>query len=241
MKNRKTWVHPQVAINIAQWISPEFDVQVSKWIFELMITGKVELGNEKTNEELENIYKEKINSLTEELETNKEQLTTITSELETNKEQYHLLLKKHNSSLKNHRYIKFKENDPCFYIIDSGVVCDDCGKPNIQFKFGIAGTDEKNTIDDRLESHRTLWPLLKVRFLLFIKDVTMIEKNFKMMYEKEINPNGHEIIEGVTLKNMIDRLKQLFDLLCLTNYHIMSDEKLKEYNDYVDTTVKSKQ
>ena len=36
MKNRKTWVHPQVAINIAQWISPEFDVQVSKWIFELI-------------------------------------------------------------------------------------------------------------------------------------------------------------------------------------------------------------
>ena len=27
---RKTWVHPQVAINIAQWISPEFDVQVSR-------------------------------------------------------------------------------------------------------------------------------------------------------------------------------------------------------------------
>ena len=28
-KNQGTWVHPQVAINIAQWISPEFDVQVS--------------------------------------------------------------------------------------------------------------------------------------------------------------------------------------------------------------------
>ena len=240
-ENQGTWAHPQVAINIAQWISPIFDVKVSKWVFELMLNGKVELGNEKTNEELTNIYKEKITTLTQELETNKEQLTTITTELETNKEQYHLLLKKHNSSLKNHRYIKFKENDPCFYIIDSGVVCDDCGKTNIQFKFGIAGTDEKNTIDDRLQSHRTLWPLLKVRFLLFIKDVEMIEKSFKMMYEKEINPNGHEIIENVELTSMIDRLKQLFDVLCLTNYHIMSDEKLKEYNDYVDTTIKSKQ
>ena len=46
-ENRKTWVHPQVAINIAQWISPEFDVKVSKWIFELMITEKLEL---KSNE-----------------------------------------------------------------------------------------------------------------------------------------------------------------------------------------------
>jgi hypothetical protein len=62
-QNRATWGHPQVAINIAQWISPEFNVQVSKWIFELMITGKVELGNEKSNKELENIYQEKINNL----------------------------------------------------------------------------------------------------------------------------------------------------------------------------------
>ena len=29
-----TWVHPHVAINLAQWLSPEFSVQVSKWVFE---------------------------------------------------------------------------------------------------------------------------------------------------------------------------------------------------------------
>ena len=31
---RGTWVHPQVAINLAQWLSPEFNVQVSEWVFE---------------------------------------------------------------------------------------------------------------------------------------------------------------------------------------------------------------
>lgn len=31
-----TWVHPQVAINLAQWASPKFAVFVSKWIFEWM-------------------------------------------------------------------------------------------------------------------------------------------------------------------------------------------------------------
>ncbi len=50
---KATWVHPQVAINIAQWISAKFDVQVSKWIFELMLTGKVELGKEKTQIQLQ--------------------------------------------------------------------------------------------------------------------------------------------------------------------------------------------
>lgn len=35
-----TWVHPQVAINLAQWASPKFAVIVSKWVFEWM-QGKI--------------------------------------------------------------------------------------------------------------------------------------------------------------------------------------------------------
>jgi hypothetical protein len=31
-----TWVHPQIAIDLAQWLSPRFRVQVSKWVFEWM-------------------------------------------------------------------------------------------------------------------------------------------------------------------------------------------------------------
>lgn len=31
-----TWVHPQVAIHLAQWLSPEFAVKVTKWIFDWM-------------------------------------------------------------------------------------------------------------------------------------------------------------------------------------------------------------
>jgi hypothetical protein len=29
-----TWVHPQVAIHLAQWLSPEFAVKVGKWVFD---------------------------------------------------------------------------------------------------------------------------------------------------------------------------------------------------------------
>ena len=29
-----TWVHPYVAINLAQWASPKFAVAVSKWVFD---------------------------------------------------------------------------------------------------------------------------------------------------------------------------------------------------------------
>lgn len=31
-----TWVHPQIAVHLAQWASPEFAVQVSKWVIDWM-------------------------------------------------------------------------------------------------------------------------------------------------------------------------------------------------------------
>jgi hypothetical protein len=55
---RHTWAHTQVAINIAQWISPEFDVLVSKWVYEIMLTGKVDITDNKTTEELDIMNKE---------------------------------------------------------------------------------------------------------------------------------------------------------------------------------------
>ena len=171
-------------------------------------------------------------------------LKVLKTELDETKERLQTLTIKHISSLKNHKYVKFNNDKPCFYIIESDIPCNDCGsKTNLQYKFGIAGTsvDQKNnTIDKRLQSHRTLWPRLKVRFLLFIKDAILIEKNFKMMYDTEINPNGHEIVTGVPLKNITDRLEKLLGVLCTTHdeYHITPEKTLKKYNDYVETTVK---
>ena len=55
---RHTWSHPQVSINIAQWISPEFDVLVSKWVYEIMLTGKLDIRDNKTTQELDIMNKE---------------------------------------------------------------------------------------------------------------------------------------------------------------------------------------
>lgn len=38
-EGRGTWVHPQVAIHLAQWLSPEFAVKVSQWVYDWM-SGK---------------------------------------------------------------------------------------------------------------------------------------------------------------------------------------------------------
>ena len=42
-RNHKgTWIHPDLAIQLAQWLSPEFAIQVSCWIRTLFVDGKVE-------------------------------------------------------------------------------------------------------------------------------------------------------------------------------------------------------
>ena len=38
-----TWIHPDLAIQLAQWINPKFAIQVSCWIRNLFIHGKVEI------------------------------------------------------------------------------------------------------------------------------------------------------------------------------------------------------
>lgn len=35
-EERGTWVHPQVAVNLAQWLSPAFAVKVSQWVVDWM-------------------------------------------------------------------------------------------------------------------------------------------------------------------------------------------------------------
>ena len=64
-KGKKSWVHPQIAVNIAQWISPEFDVLVSKWVYEIMATGGVHVYNTKPYKELDELNKTNIKRIKE--------------------------------------------------------------------------------------------------------------------------------------------------------------------------------
>jgi KilA-N domain len=50
-----TWIHPDLAIQLAQWISPVFSIQVSRWIRELFIVGNVSINSKKSDEELKKL------------------------------------------------------------------------------------------------------------------------------------------------------------------------------------------
>lgn len=53
-----SWVHPDLAVQIANWLSPTFALKISKWVRELAITGNVTIGQEKTNLQLLELQKE---------------------------------------------------------------------------------------------------------------------------------------------------------------------------------------
>ena len=52
-----SWIHPDLAVQLAQWISPSFAIQVSRWIRELFITGSVSINSRKTDEELKELQR----------------------------------------------------------------------------------------------------------------------------------------------------------------------------------------
>lgn len=54
-----SWIHPDLAVQLAQWISPVFAIQISRWTRELLLTGSVNLFNEKTHVQLLELEKEK--------------------------------------------------------------------------------------------------------------------------------------------------------------------------------------
>lgn len=82
-----SWIHPDLAVQLAQWISPDFALQVSRWTRELILTGNVNLENERTELELMQIQKD-----------------------------YKELKSKYRQMLQKKTYHKFKTG-PAFYII----------------------------------------------------------------------------------------------------------------------------
>jgi hypothetical protein len=105
--NQGSWIHPDLGIQCAQWTSPVFAIKVSRCIRQLFVFGKVELGKEKTNDELEEKFRE--------------QITTLQRQLTEEKDEKFKILHKYNSRLQRHRYYKFKKTLPCFYVIVSGM------------------------------------------------------------------------------------------------------------------------
>ncbi len=47
-----SWIHPDLAVQLAQWAVPTFAIRVSRWVRELATTGSVSIDSRKSDEEL---------------------------------------------------------------------------------------------------------------------------------------------------------------------------------------------
>jgi len=90
-----SWIHPDLATNLAQWISPLFGVRVSRWVREIILTGSTNV-QPRTNEEL----------------------LKLQMELQENQEKLKKLESNHKKLLHKREYHKFQTGS-CFYILQA--------------------------------------------------------------------------------------------------------------------------
>jgi len=121
-------------------------------------------------------------------------------------------------------FFKFKQG-LCLYVIDSGEKYVD-GKEI--YKFGISGVSRKDDdectgdVNNRLQSHRSLWPNLRIKLLIYTPHAIMLEKNLKHM-----NLNS-EIIE-IRFQDLSKRIFSILDILS-TNGKEYELEDIEPYN-----------
>jgi hypothetical protein len=220
-ENRKTWAHPQVAINIAQWISPEFDVLVSKWVFEIMLTGKVDLSEpSNTSEDLLKI--QQVLMLKDKSLQEKDQLLLSQSK-ELDK-----LSASFMASKRKHSYHKFLAG-PAFYIIsDAGNDKCFCDKKK-GVKVGIEGVD----INNRLQQHRTTLPTARIDYLIYTQDNELLERCLLRKYRSDLAPFlNHEWIFDVDKEKIIKSAEMILKFLKI-DYTVEKD--IGKYNKIIES------
>ena len=187
-KSQYKFAHPDIAIQIAQWADPYFAIQVSRWTRELLVYGKVELGNEKSSEELDNKFQERIIELTQEKEILKQVLENKDQDIKTLQtdllqEQKDVISAKKSlmkTQTKFSQRHKFTDAS-CVYILQDP----DC-KYN-KLKIGLT-TD----INQRLTNDRTMIPNIKVRYIMYNDHCELFEKAIKVRCKENLELPSHE-------------------------------------------------
>jgi hypothetical protein len=219
-----TWVHPDLGMHLAQWCNPSFSSQVSKWIRELLIVGKVEIGKEKSSEELKELYEQKIKEMNENFERQLEEKTKI---IMTETEKNLILSRKYDRVMTNHQtFLRKKElyrlkRGGCVYLVI--MTEEDKDKKT---KVGLS-----RDITDSISGYRTANPFCKLLFVMYTEDYTLMETNIKRRFQDELYPNNREFITGVTTEKLIDSIKNIADMLSI-KYTLETEDQLDIFNKH---------
>jgi hypothetical protein len=201
---RGTWVHRKVAYHLAQWISPIFAVQVSNWLDELFITGRVELGNELSNEELESKYQEKIAKMEEDFKLKLEEKDKEIRKITLNHEQF----------LKRQKRTVYEIGNVVYFVSNKAFT----SYSNSNYiKVGEAtqkSEEEDSAFMRRLSTYNTGSPFnFDVEGLFYIKQNKIIEQHVKDKFKQNMNPTNKEWIKDVPITVLKKFVKDLCNML----------------------------
>lgn len=174
-----TFVHPQIAISIAQWICPEFDVKVTKWIYELGVTGKVELENEKTIAQLDQMHKQQMLTLETQLSNKQYELDNYSV---VNFKRDELLRHENLSELASNLNIKHADIfNTCYVRVLTGTYdIDDNHKDVIVYKFGKSNTISKRDNQQKKYEYKNS----KLIGLFTVVNSNIVEDLFKQFLDE---------------------------------------------------------
>ena len=235
-----SWIHPDLAIQLAQWISPQFAIKVSRWTRELLLFGKVELGQEKSNKELENKFQEQIKLLTQEKQQAIEEKEKVIIEKETISRQLSSATQNHNKMLKRRRRGVYEIGNVVYimsHVAFTTYYQDD------YYKIGISTqslTETTPAFTNRLSSYKTGAPLdYKVHYLIYVENNKLIEDILKLKFKNQLNPSNGEWIKSVKLEEIIKSIRHLCDYIGLPckehsiikNKNIVDDRKVLDYEE----------
>lgn len=202
-----SWIHPDLAVQLAQWISASFALKVSRWVRELALTGSVILGAEKSQDELLAIQNEMFKKEIKKLQNKSEKyddLEIIHKELEN----------KHKKLLKKREYHKLKKG-PVFYIFSIN---------DNEYKLGYDGV----SIDTRLKSHRSSCKF-KLLYLVYTEYAHILETNMLIKFDKFKLEANHEYVIDIELKTIIESANTLITF-CNYPATFESQEQIDIYN-----------
>lgn len=227
-KLQGTYIHPDLAINLAQWCSPAFSLQVSKWIRELIITDEVKLGNEKSDQQIQEVFQKQIEDLKKQLE-DKNKLIDEAHKYINHKDheykrvenKYKKLYHNHQTILKRKELYKLREG-ACVYIINMNGTSE-----QKRYKIG-----QSSDLTNRVCTYRTSNPFCKVLFVMYVKENITIEKTMKIRYEENLNPNNHEFISDVEIEDIIDNIITIAKIL-KQPFELETKENLDKFNSHI--------
>ena len=204
-----TYVHRKVGLHLAQWLDPYFAIQVTTCFEELLLFGLVTLGQEKSNNELEEALQQKIQSLQTTIET-------VVNENLTIKSTYSHLAELHDQLRMKRNYHKFKKGN-CIYIIT------DRWREKDYLKIGYT-----DNINARLRTYRTSMPDVKIEFLLYLTENKVLEKCLKLRYASKLVQKNHEYVIDATVEQLVKSINTLTKYLSIET---TEETKLSLYNE----------